>query len=207
VVAHSFSGAAVLFLLRTAYELKNSTLDTVIAQLNCERFQGRAAWACHEISDGWHTLLSDAERAQRWIAATQKIEKVFLYHSALQGACGVCLDFLGLGGGTTASLCLLSQLGSSFFLPIEHVTWAGTISVVNLYGGGEWMLSLCGLRENDFALSRGQQLLKLSDGLGCYREIFSDSHMHFAFAVRRGVGYELAHKLHNLAQEICGGAQ
>lgn len=207
VVAHSFAGAAVLFLLRTAYELNSNTLADLQTRLDCAQFLGRAAQACREIEDGWSALLADSSEAQRWMTTAQKIERVFLYHPALQGACGTCLDFLGFGGGTTASLCLLSELGSFFFSPIAQVTWAGTIPIVNLYGGMDWMLSLCGLRENDFALSRSQQLLRLPDESGCYREIFSGSHMHFAFAVRRSVGRELAQLLHELAQakEICGG--
>ncbi|MCX8103263.1 MAG: alpha/beta hydrolase [Candidatus Bipolaricaulota bacterium] len=207
VVGHSFGGAVVLFLLRTAYELDRETLPELYARLDCARFAGRAGQACRQIHEGWRRLLTDPQQALRWIRAAQKIERVFLYHAALRGACGACLDLVGLGGDTTASLCLLEDLGEFLYLPIEHVTWGEAIPIVNLYGGGEWMLSLCGLRENDFALSHRQQTLAAASC--AYQEIFFDTHMHFAFALRRDVGQRLARTLHEFAHftTSCGGAR
>ncbi len=194
VVAHSFSGAVTLFLLRTAYELDRGSLETLHASLDCTSFTGRAAYACGQLLEGWQQLLSDQERAARWIAVAQKVERLFLYHPALRGACGACLDIWGLGGGdTTASLCLLAEIADWLFTPIERVTWDSAIAVTNLYGGSEWMLSLCGLQDNDFALRLEQQRLSLEGG--SYREVFVGRQLHFAFALRRSVAEKLVTQL------------
>ncbi|MCI2430460.1 hypothetical protein LM602_08045 [Candidatus Acetothermia bacterium] len=197
VVAHSFSGAATLFMLRTAYELQHGNLKTLIARLDCASFTGRAAYACRQLSEGWQQLLSETERATRWIGAAKKIERVFLYHPALRGACGACWDLWGFGGGdTTASLCLLAEIAGWLFTPIERVTWESAIAVTNLYGGSEWMLSLCGLQDNDFALRLEQQRLSL-EGHN-YREVFVGRQLHFAFALRRSAAEKLVTQLSSI---------
>lgn len=198
VVAHSFSGAVILFLLRTAYELDHQNLSSLETQLVCAQLRGRAARACQQIKSGWQALLADPQRAQRWVRVAYKIEHVFLYHPALRGACGADLDFLGLGGGATASLQLLEQLGDVFYLPLEHLSWDGQITITNLYGGKTWMVSLCGLYGNDSMLSYDQQRLSL-EAPG-YRELFFDRRSHFDFALSRTAGRQLAQSLRTLAR-------
>jgi pimeloyl-ACP methyl ester carboxylesterase len=134
IVAHSFGGAVVLFFLKTAYELEHQNLARLEAQLDCGRLQGRAVGACQKIKAGWQALLSDPARAYKWVRAARKIKHVFLYHAALRGACGADLDLWGLGGDATASLQLLAQLSDFFYHPLEHISWEGQITVVNLYG-------------------------------------------------------------------------
>lgn len=205
VVAHSFSGAVVLFLLRTAYELDHQNLSSLETQLVCAQLRGRAARACQQIKSDWRALLGDPQRAQRWMRAAAKIEHVFLYHPALRGACGADLDFLGLGGDATASLQLLEQLSDFFYLPIEHLSWDGQVTITNLYGGREWMISLCGFSENDSMLSYEQQrLLREAPG---YRELFFDHRSHFDFALSPTAGQQLAQALRTLShkQELTGG--
>lgn len=202
VVAHSFSGAATLFLLRTAYELQHGRLETLIERLACESFTGRAAYACRQIQEGWQQLLADSERAAHWIGAAKKIGRVFLYHPALRGACGACWDIWGIGGGdTTASLCLLEIVADRLFSPIERVTWDGAIAVINLYGGSAWMISLCGVQSNDFALQLAQQRLGAAYQHSNYREVFVGTHMHFAFALRRSVAQRLVEQLEIFVRE------
>ncbi len=205
VVAHSFSGAVVLFLLRTAYELNSQNLTSMGAQLVCAQLHGRAARACQQIKLGWQALLEDPQRAQRWIRVALKIEHVFLYHPALRGACGADLDFLGLGGDATASLQLLEQLSDFFYLPIEHLSWDGQVTIMNLYGGREWMISLCGFSENDSMLSYEQQ--RLSREAPGYQELFFDHRSHFDFALSPTAGRQLARALLTLShkQELTGG--
>lgn len=203
VVAHSFSGAVVLFLLRTAYELNSQNLTSMGAQLVCAQLHGRAARACQQIKLGWRALLEDPQRAQRWVRVASKIEQVFLYHPALRGACGADLDFLGLGGDATASLQLLEQLSDFFYLPIEHITWDSQIAITNLYGGRAFMISLCGFYGNDSMLTYGQQRLS-REALG-YRELFFDRRSHFDFALRYTAGRELAQALCAFAQTLPGG--
>lgn len=197
VVAHSFSGAVVLFLLRTAYELNHQNLAYREAQLDCMGLRGRAARACQHIKSGWHALLADPQRVQRWVGVAYKIEQVFLYHPALRGACGVDLDLLGLGGDATASLQLLEQLSDFFYMPLEHITWDGQVTITNLYGGRTWMISLCGLYGNDSLLSYDQQRLSL-EAQG-YRELFFDHRSHFDFALSSTAGRQLAQALRTLA--------
>lgn len=196
VIAHSFSGAAMLTLLRTAYELQHGDLKELIFKLDCGSFTGRAAYACRQLREGWQQLVSNRDRAAAWVKAAQKIEHLVLYHPALRGACGVCWDRWGLGGDTTASLCLLAEIADWLFTPIERVTWNGAIAVTNLYGGSEWMLSLCGLQHNDFALRLEQQRLSL-EGYN-YREIFMEGQLHFAFALRRSAARRLIEVLEGL---------
>lgn len=198
VVAHSFSGAVVLFLLRTAYELDHRNLASLEAQLVCAQVRERAARACRQIKSGWQALLAEPQRAQRWVRVALKIEQVFLYHPALRGACGADLDLLGLGGDATASLQLLEQLGDFFYAPLEHITWDGQITITNLYGGKAFMISLCGLYGNDSLLSYKQQRLSL-EAPG-YRELFFDRRSHFDFALTRAAGRQLAQSLRTLAR-------
>lgn len=197
IVAHSFSGAVVLFLLRTAYELDHQHLASLEAQLVCAKLRGRAARACQQMKTSWQALLADAQQAQRWVRVAFKIEQVFLYHPALRGACGANLDLLGLGGDATASLQLLEQLSDFFYLPVEHLSWDGRIAITNLYGGRAWMVSLCGFCKNDSMLSYDQQRLSL-EAPG-YRELFVDHRSHFAFALSRAAGRQLAQSLRTLA--------
>ncbi len=200
IVAHSFSGAATLFLLRTAYELQHGRLETLSERLACESFTGRAARACQQLQAGWQQLLIDTERAARWVRAVQKIERLFLYHPALRGACGACWDIWGIGGGdTTASLCLLAEIADALFSPLERVTWDGAIAVINLYGGSAWMLSLCGVQSNDFALRLAQQ--RLGAEHSNYREVFVGTHTHFAFTLRRSVAQKLVELLDSFVEE------
>ncbi len=201
VVAHSFGGAVVLFLLKTAYELEHHRLAQ--AQLDCARLRGRAVGACHKIKAGWQALLSDPARAHKWVRVAQKIKHVFLYHAALRGACGADLDLWGLGGDATASLQLLAQRGDFFYHPVEHVSWEGQITIVNLYGGRRYMLSLCGLSGNDSMLSYDQQRLS-REGPG-YREILFDHRSHFDFALSSAAGQQLAKALDELARPLSGG--
>lgn len=205
VVAHSFGGAVVLFLLKTAYALEHRRLAHLEAQLDCARLRGRAVGACHKIKAGWQALLSDPQRAQKWVRAAQKIKHVFLYHAALRGACGAELDLWGLGGDATASLQLLAQRGDFFYHPVEHVSWEGQITIVNLYGGRKYMLSLCGLSGNDSMLSYDQQRLS-AEALG-YRELFFDHRSHFDFALSPTAGRQLAQALSRLAhsERLSGG--
>jgi len=207
VVAHSFGGAVVLFFLKTAYELEHQNLARLEAQLDCGRLQGRAVGACQKIKAGWQALLSDPQRAQKWVRAAQKIKHVFLYHAALRGACGAELDLWGLGGDATASLQLLAQLSDFFYHPLEHISWEGQISIVNLYGGRKYMLSLCGLSGNDSMLSYEQQRLS-AEALG-YRELFFDHRSHFDFALSPSAGRHLAHALRRLAyaERLSGGVR
>ena len=203
VVAHSFGGAVVLFLLKTAYALEHHRLAHVEAQLDCARLRGRAVGACHQIKAGWQALLSNPQRAQKWVRAAQKVKHVFLYHAALRGACGAEFDLLGLWGDASASLQLLAQLGDSFYLPLEHLSWGGQIALTNLYGGRKYMLSLCGLAGNDSLLSYDQQRLS-REGPG-YREILFDHRSHFAFALSSAAGRQLAKALDELARTLSGG--
>ncbi len=203
VVAHSFSGAVVLFLLRTAYDLYHQHLASREAQLVCAQVRERAARACQQIKSGWQALLAEPQRAQRWVRVALKIEQVFLYHPALRGACGADLDLLGLGGDATASLQLLEQLGDFFYVPLEHITWDGQIGITNLYGGKAFMISLCGFYTNDSMLSYEQQrLLQKAPG---YRELFFDRRSHFDFALSRAAGRQLARALCRFAQTSYGG--
>ena len=205
VVAHSFGGAVVLFLLRTAYELRHQNLARVEAQVNCTRLRGRAVRACQKIKAGWQALLREPTRAQRWVRTAQKIEQVFLYHAALRGACGADLDLLGLGGDATASLQLLAQLRDFFYDPLERISWEGQITITNLYGGRRYMISLCGWAENDSLLSYDQQ--RLSAEAPGYRELFFDYHSHFDFALSPTAGRQLAQALYALAhsETLSGG--
>ncbi len=203
VVAHSFGGAVVLFLLKTAYELEHHNLARLEAQLDCGRLQGRAVGACQKIKSGWQALLSDPAQAQKWVRVVQKIRQVFLYHAALRGACGADLDLWGLGGDATASLQLLAQLSDFFYHPLEHLSWEGQISIVNLYGGRKYMLSLCGLCGNDSMLSYSQQRLALT--APGYRELFFDHRSHFDFALSPAAGRQLARALSSLAHRVLGG--
>lgn len=205
IVAHSFSGAVVLFLLRTAYELAHQNLSSLETQLVCAQVRGRAARACQQIKSGWRALLADPQQAQRWVRVAWKIEHVFLYHPALRGACGADLDFLGLGGDATASLQLLEQLHDFFYLPIAHITWDGQVTITNLYGGKAFMISLCGFSANDSMLSYEQQ--RLAREAPGYRELFFDRRSHFDFAFSPTAGRQLAHALRKLShsQELTGG--
>lgn len=198
IVAHSFSGAVVLFLLGTAYAVNRQNLVYREAQLSCTDLRGRAARACQHIKTGWQALLADPQRAQHWVRVAYKIEQVFLYHPALRGACGADLDLLGLGGDATAALQLLEQLGDFFYLPIEHLSWDGQITITNLYGGKAFMISLCGLYGNDSMLSYKQQRLSL-EAPG-YRELFFDHRSHFDFALSRVAARQLAQSLLTLAR-------
>jgi pimeloyl-ACP methyl ester carboxylesterase len=205
IVAHSFGGAVVLFFLKTAYELEHQNLARLEAQLDCGRLQGRAVGACQKIKAGWQALLSDPARAYKWVRAARKIKHVFLYHAALRGACGADLDLWGLGGDATASLQLLAQLSDFFYHPLEHISWEGQITVVNLYGGRKYMLSLCGLSGNDSMLSYEQQ--RLSAEAPGYRELFFDQRSHFDFALSPAGGRQLAAALSKLAhsEKLSGG--
>ncbi len=198
IVAHSFGGAVVLFLLRTAYDVHHRNLAYREAQLTCSKLRGRAARACQQIKAGWQALLADPHQAQRWVRVAAKIEHVFLYHPALRGACGADLDLLGLGGDATASLQLLEQLSDFFYLPLEHLSWEGQITITNLYGGRRCMISLCGLLDNDSMLSYEQQ--RLSREAPGYRELFFDRRSHFDFALSRAAGRQLARALLTLAR-------
>ncbi|MCS6936917.1 MAG: hypothetical protein NZ610_05800 [Candidatus Bipolaricaulota bacterium] len=199
VIAHSFSGAATLLLLRTAYELQHGDLEALIAHLDCDAFTGRAAYACRQLREGWQQLVADRARAARWIQAAQKIKHLFLYHPALRGACGACWDRWGLwGGDATASLCLLAKIADWLFTPLERVTWRGAIAITNLYGGSEWMLSLCGLHQNDLVLGLEQQRLFV-EGHG-YREVLVGNQLHFSFAMRRSAAQRLIELLGDRVQ-------
>jgi pimeloyl-ACP methyl ester carboxylesterase len=205
LVAHSFGGAVVLFLLRTAYELNHNNLVSMETQLGCAHLRGRAVGACQKIKAGWQALMRDPARAQRWVRAAQKISHVFLYHAALRGACGADVDLVGLGGEATASLQLLAQQGDFFYHPVEHISWEGQITITNLYGGRKYMLSLCGLCGNDSMLSYEQQRLSLQ--APGYREIFFDHRSHFDFALSPSAGRQLAQSLKAYGEALPGGVR
>lgn len=203
LVSHSFGAAATLFLLRTVYELTQGDLSVLIAKLDCNRYWGNALSVCKELMNGWEGLLSDEKARARWIATAQKIKTVTLYHPALQGACGACVDVLGVAGRTSGALCLLEKIAAWLWYPIEHLTWDGEKRILNLYGAMTWSVSLCGFTSNDIALNLqqqklyGERLKNLSSEClnSSYTEIDAGAYSHISFIHRWNVAKELVERI------------
>jgi pimeloyl-ACP methyl ester carboxylesterase len=199
IIAHSFGGTATLFLLRTAYELGNGDLSRLIEKLDCSKYWGNALKVCQELLEGWRRLLFNEGESDRWRRTAHRIESVALYHPALRGACGACMDIWGFGGRTTGAMCLLEEIASWLWEPIDKLTWAGQKRILNLYGALNWGLSLCGLTQHDIALSLDQQQLRSKDQKpACaenYREIHAGAHSHMSFIYRWNVAKDLVERV------------
>ncbi len=198
IVAHSFGGTATLFLLRTAYELARGDLPLLIEKLDCTSYWGNTLAVCKEMLNGWKLLLANGKERMRWMAAAQKIETVTLYHPALQGACGACVDVMGFAGRTSGALCLLEKISTWLWSPIERLTWKGEKRILNLYGAMSWSISLCGFTSNDIALSINQQKIQNENLKNCspnYLEIDAGSNSHVGFIHRWNIAKDLVERI------------
>ena len=184
VVAHSFGGTSILFLLVVAQHVERGDL---------------AQWAIGltnqdpDLSSIVDALLSIVD-PNLFVHAARRLQKVFLYHPALGGGCYACnacgeVPIPLLCDDSLLDMCSLGT-GKELVFGKDDVE-ALSIPVVDIYGTHAWCVGPClGTSGSDGSVSiNGQRLFLLGNN---YREIDGGAVCHADFIIN----------LHHAAEDL-----
>lgn len=184
VIAHSFAGTSILFLLVVARHVERGDL---------------AQWAIGlskqdpDLSPISNALLSLAD-PNLIVRAARRVQKVFLYHPALGGGCYACsacgeVPIPLLCDASLRDMCSL-ETGKELIFGKDDVTALNT-PVVDIYGTHAWCVGPClGASDSDGSVSiSGQRLFLSGDN---YREVDGGAVCHADFIIN----------LHHAAEDL-----
>ncbi|HDL86352.1 MAG TPA: hypothetical protein ENH11_08535 [Candidatus Acetothermia bacterium] len=156
VIAHSFSGTSILFLLVVARHVKQGNLAQWTVGLTKKD---------QDLSSIVNELLSLPDMGL-FVRAVGKLERVFLYHPALGGGCFACsacgeVPVPLLCDDSLRDMCILGTAKSIIFSADEVASLK--VPVVDIYGTHAWCLGPClGASDTDGSVPISGQRLFLS---------------------------------------------